>query len=215
MASLAILACFATGAYQEAGLVAFFLMLAELLETRSALGARAAVEGLIRLTPKEARLVRGGREETLAVSQLKVGDIVRVRPGENIPTDGKIIGGETTVNQASVTGESLPVDKNGGDTVFAGTVNLTGAIDIEVAKVGEDTTLGLVRKLILQAEATRLPITRLIDQYIQWYALAILMIAAAILYFSPDSESGQRIRPAEDDCRAGRRFIGAGNAATK
>ncbi|MDR0869051.1 MAG: cation-translocating P-type ATPase [Planctomycetota bacterium] len=190
MASLAIIACFATGAYQEAGLVAFFLMLAELLETRSALGARAAVEGLIRLTPKEARLVRDGREETLAVGRLKIGDRVRVRPGENIPTDGKIVGGETTINQASVTGESLPVDRGGGDTVFAGTVNLTGLIDLEVTKLGEDTTLGVVRQLILQAEATRLPITRLIDQYVQWYAPAILMIAAAILYFSRDGETG-------------------------
>lgn len=190
MASLAIVACFAIGAYQEAGMVAFFLMLAELLETRSALGARAAVEGLIRLTPKEARRLRDGKEETVAVAALAIGDVVRVRPGENVPTDGTVTAGETTVNQASVTGESLPVDKVAGDAVFAGTVNLTGAVEVRVNKLGGDTTLGKVHQLILQAEATRLPIMRLIDQYIQWYAPAMLMIAACILYFSDDSGEG-------------------------
>lgn len=194
MASLAIIACFAIGAYQEAGLVAFFLMLAELLETRSALGARSAVENLIRLTPKETRCLRSVNgallEENILVSALTIGDIVRVRPGENIPTDGKIIRGETTINQASITGESLPTDKLVNDNVFAGTVNLTGVIDVEVNKLGEDTTLGLVHKLILQAEATRLPIMRLIDQYIQWYAPTMLMIAVSILYFSHDLTDG-------------------------
>ncbi len=184
MASLAIIACFAIGSYQEAGIVAFFLMLAELLETRSAMGARAAVEGLIRLTPPEARLVRDGKEESVKVSSLSINDIVRVRPGENIPCDGEIINGETTINQASVTGESLPADKLEGDTVFAGTVNLTGMIEMKVTRIGHDTTLGKVHDLILQAESTRLPIMRLIDQYIQWYAPAMLMIAAGILYFT-------------------------------
>lgn len=189
MASLAILACFAIGSYQEAGIVAFFLMLAELLETRSALGAREAVEGLIRLTPREARLVRNGKEESISVGALAVGNTIRVRPGENIPTDGTLRKGETTVNQASVTGESLPVDKMPGDQLFAGTVNLTGVIEIEVTRLGRDTTLGKVRELILQAEATRLPIMRLIDQYVQWYAPAMLMISAAILYFTGSVEN--------------------------
>jgi len=186
MASLAILACFANGSYQEAGIVAFFLMLAELLETRSALGAREAVEGLIRLTPREARLIRSGEESSVKVADLAIGDVVRVRPGENVPTDGKLRSGETSINQASVTGESLPVDKMPGDAVFAGTVNLTGVIEVEVTRLGKDTTLGKVRELILQAESTRLPIMRLIDQYVQWYAPAMLMIAAAILYFTGD-----------------------------
>lgn len=189
MASLAILACFSIGSYQEAGIVAFFLMLAELLETRSALGAREAVEGLIRLTPPEARLVRGGVESSVKLAALAIGDVVRVRPGENIPTDGNIRSGETSINQASVTGEGLPVDKLVGDPVFAGTVNLTGMIEIEITRLGKDTTLGKVRELILQAEGTRLPIMRLIDQYVQWYAPAMLMISAAILYFTGSVEN--------------------------
>lgn len=184
MAALAILACFAIGAYAEAGIVAFFLMLAELLETRTALGARAAVEELIRLTPKDARRLRDGREETVPVTSLRVGEAVRIRPGENIPTDGRIRVGESTINQASVTGESLPIDKLVGDEVFAGTVNLTGMIEVEVTRVGQDTTLGKVRDLILQAESTRLPIMRLIDRYAAWYTPTMLMVSAMILYFT-------------------------------
>ena len=184
LAALAVLACFAVGKYQEAGLVAFFLMLAELLESRTALGARAAVENLIRLTPKEAHLLSKGKESETPVSALKPGDVIRVRPGENVPADGKIITGESTLNQASVTGESLPVDKLKGDTVFAGTINLTGMIEVEVTRVGADTTLGKVRNLILQAEATRLPIMRLIDKHVSWYTPTIIMVAAIILYFT-------------------------------
>ncbi len=189
LAALAVLACFATNKYQEAGLVAFFLLLAELLETRTALGARAAVEGLIRLTPDKAHRLIGDEEADVDVSQLRAGDRLRIRPGENVPADGILHNGETTINQASVTGESLPVDKRAGDQVFAGTVNLTGVIEVEVTQVGEDTTLGRVRELILDAERTRLPIMRMIDQYAEWYTPAIVMIAAVIWYFTGTIEA--------------------------
>lgn len=189
LAALAVLACFATGKYQEAGIVAFFLMLAELLESRTALGAKAAVEGLIRLTPNEAHRLRGGAEENVPASALARGDRILVRPGENVPADGVIRRGETTLNQASITGESLPVDRREGEPVFAGTVNLTGAVEVEVTKVGEDTALGKVRGLILQAEATRLPIMRLIDKHVQWYTPTIVMIAAIILLFTKNTSN--------------------------
>ncbi len=185
LASLAVLACFAVGKYQEAGLVAFFLMMAELLESRTALGARAAVEGLIRLTPKEAhRLSEDGSESDVSVDKLAPKDRVRIRPGENMPIDGVIRSGESAINEANVTGESLPADKRSGDIVYAGTINLTGVIEVEVTRVGADTTLGKVHDLILQAEATRLPLMRLIDRNVQWYTPTILMIAAAILFFT-------------------------------
>lgn len=189
LASLAVLACFATEQYTEAALVAFFLLLAEVLESRTAMGARAAVEELVRLTPPEAHRIVEGREEDVAVQALRAGDRIRVRPGENVPADGVLRAGLTTINQASVTGESLPVDKREGDSVFAGTVNLTGAVEVEVTQVGGDTTLGKVRELILQAEGTRLPIMRMIDRHVQWYTPTILMIAAAIWYFTGDIES--------------------------
>ncbi|MBN2712896.1 MAG: cadmium-translocating P-type ATPase [Planctomycetes bacterium] len=189
LASLAVLACMATGKYQEAGLVAFFLMLADLLENRSALGAQAAVEQLIRLTPNEAHLIDKQGERDVQVSALSIGDRIRVRPGENVPADGVIKTGESTINQASVTGESLPVDKLVGDHVFAGTINLTGMIEVEVTNVGTDTTIGKVRDLILDAEKTKLPIMRLIDTHVQWYTPTIIMIAAIILYFTKNVDN--------------------------
>ncbi len=184
LAALAVLACFATGNYQEGGLVAFFLMLADLLESRTALGAQAAVEALIRLTPREAHLVKDGTELDVAVATLKPGDLIRIRPGENVPADGDIRSGESALNQASVTGESLPVDRGVGETVFAGTINLTGMIEVEVTRIGADTTLGKVQGLILDAEKTKLPIMRLIDRHVQWYTPTMVMIAVIILYFT-------------------------------
>jgi len=184
LAALAVLACLATGKYQEAGLVAFFLMLAELLESRTALGARAAVEGLIRLTPNEAHRLEDDRETDVSVQLLHIKDRIRVRPGENVPADGLICVGETALNEASVTGESLPADKRAGDAVFAGTTNLTGMIEVEVTRVGADTTLGKVQSLILQAERTKLPLMRLIDKYVHWYTPTVVMIAAIILFFT-------------------------------
>jgi Cd2+/Zn2+-exporting ATPase len=153
LVALAVIAAFAIGKYVEAGTVAFIMLLAELLETRTALGARASIESLIKLTPTTAyRLLPGGTEEEVKVSTLRAGDVVRVRPGDNIPADGQISRGLSTVNEATITGESLPVDKVVGMTVFAGTTNLTGALAIEVTKAGEDTTLGKVQHLIMAAE---------------------------------------------------------------
>jgi len=111
---------------------------------------------------------------------------VRVRPGDNIPADGEVYDGLSSVNEATITGESLPVDKVPGMQVFAGTNNLTGAMDIRVTKAGHDTTLGKVQSLIMQAEHTKIPIMRIIDRYITWYVPTILMIAAIVLFFTRD-----------------------------
>ncbi|MHC4569677.1 MAG: HAD-IC family P-type ATPase [Planctomycetota bacterium] len=159
LVALAIIAAFATGKYLEAGVVAGFMLLSELIETRTALGARASIESLIKLTPTKANLVYGaGSEKEVKVSSLKTGDCVRVRPGDNIPADGEVATGLSSVNEATITGESLPVDKVPGMQVFAGTNNLTGVLDITVTKAGKDTTLGKVQSLIIQAEQTKIPI---------------------------------------------------------
>ncbi len=185
LASIAILAAFANRDYVTAGLIGFFMLLSELIETRTALGARAAIETLIKLTPTKAnRITPDGTEEEVKVSALRTGDSVRVRPGDNIPADGEVITGLSSVNEASITGESLPVDKVPGMQVFAGTSNLTGAIDVKVTKAGKDTTLGKVQSLIMQAEKTRIPIMRIIDRYVNWYVPTILMIAGIILFFT-------------------------------
>jgi len=185
LAALAILACFATQNYTVAGIVAFFMLLSELVETRTALGARASIESLIKLTPKKAHLLASdGTETEVKVTQLKTGDTVRVRPGDNIPADGEVINGLSSINEATITGESLPADKVPGMQVFAGTNNLTGMLDIKVTKAGKDTTLGKVQSLIIQAEQTKIPIVRIIERYVKWYVPTILMIAAIFYFFT-------------------------------
>ena len=192
LVALAIVAAFGTGDYRAAGVIAFFLLLSELIETRTAIGARADIEELIKLTPKTARLIEGGVEKMVEAVSLRKGQRIRVRPGDSIPADGKVVSGDSTVNQANITGESLPVDKREGDPVFSGTINLTGAMDIEVTKVAGETTLGQVQNLILKAERTRIPIMRLIDRYVIWYTPAVLMLASLVLFFNKDANGMQR-----------------------
>ena len=187
LASIAVLACIALGDYRTAGVVAFILILGELLEHRTALGAQEAIESLLKLTPPKAHLVEERDEKDILVKDLKQKDIIRIKPGENIPADAIITDGETTVNEASITGESLPVDKRKGERIFEGTNNITGAILAQVEKVGEDTTLGKVKQLILQAEKTRIPIVSLIEKYVHWYIPVILMVAGLILFFTRDA----------------------------
>ncbi|MEI7731423.1 MAG: cation-translocating P-type ATPase [Verrucomicrobiota bacterium] len=186
LVALAVLAAFASGDYKTAGVVAFFMLLGEIIETRTAEGARASIESLIKLTPTKARRVLGGKEEEVAVAELTVGDIIRVRPGDNVAADGAIVSGQSSLNQASITGESLPVDKKAGDEVFAGTINITGVLEIRVTRAGQDTTLGKVRELILAAEKTRLPIMRIIDQYVGFYTPLVLVVAALVWAFTRD-----------------------------
>lgn len=189
LVALAIIAAFATGKYLEAGVVAGFMLLSELIETRTALGARASIESLIKLTPTVANLIdSAGQEEEVKVSSLKTGDRVRIRPGDNIPADGEVAKGLSSVNEATITGESLPVDKVPGMQVFAGTNNLTGMLDITVTKAGKDTTLGKVQSLIMQAEQTKIPIMRIIDRNVKWYTPTVLMIAGIVLFFTRDMD---------------------------
>ncbi len=178
LVALALLAAFASEDYRTAGAVAFFMLITITIEKRTAIGAEAAIEAVVRLTPRQARRIRDGQEEEVdAFIDLKAGDVCRVRPGENFPADGVILQGNSTVNQASITGESLPADKAAGDEVYAGTQNLTGLVEFKVTRIGTDTTLGKVRNLIADAERSKLPIMRMIDNYVGYYTPTILMIA--------------------------------------
>jgi Cd2+/Zn2+-exporting ATPase len=193
LVALAVIGAMASGKYQEAAAVALFMVVSSLIEKRTAIGAEASIESLIRLAPtKASRLVRAAHteshEELVEATALRPGDIVRVRPGDTIPADGRVIHGASTVNQASITGESVPAEKAGGDEVFGSTINLTGVLDIEVTKAGADTLLGRVKDLILQAERTRTPIMRLIDQYAAWYTPTVLMIVGVVLFFALKSD---------------------------
>lgn len=187
LVALAVLAAMSQGDFRTAGVVAFFMLLSLVIEARTAQGAHRAIESLIRLTPTTARRLNPqGVEEEVPAAQLRTGDRIRMRPGENVPADGTIALGRTTLNEASITGESLPVDRGPGDAVFAGTQNLTGAVEVEVTRVGEDTTIGRVRELILAAEKTKLPIMRIMDRYLGYYTPAVLMIVALVWFFTDD-----------------------------
>src|SRR6266704_3560197 len=184
LVAIAVLAAFASGDYKTAGVVAFFMLMGEIIETRTAEGARASIESLIRLTPTKARRLKGDSEEEVAAKDLSVGDVIRIRPGDNVAADGVILSGQGSFNQATITGESLPADKKPGDEVFAGTQNLTGVLEIKVSRAGQDTTLGRVRELILAAEKTKLPIMKIVDQYMAFYTPLVLVIAALVWAFT-------------------------------
>jgi Cd2+/Zn2+-exporting ATPase len=192
LVALAILALFGTAnfyqlsGYQEAGVIAFLMVLGQIIETRTAEGARTSIESLIKLTPPKARRITPKGEDEVATSQLAVGDVIRIRPGDNVAADGVIVNGQSSLNQANITGESLPVDKKPGDEVFASTQNLTGVLEIRVTRAGEDTTLGKVRELILAAEKTKLPIMRIIDNYMGFYTPLVLVIGALVWAFTRD-----------------------------
>lgn len=185
LVALALLAAFIGGDYQTAGSVAFFMLIAIMIEHRTAIGAKTSIEQLIKLTPKQAKKVLDdGSEVEVDALDLKIGDVVAVRPGEAFPIDGTVVKGITSVNQSSITGESIPVDKEVNDEIYAGTQNLTGRIDIKVTRVGQDTTLGKVKNLIEQAENTKLPVMRMIDKYTGYYVPTVLMIAGLTYFFT-------------------------------
>lgn len=188
LVALAVLASMVQGDFKTAGVVAFFMLISLVIEMRTAEGAHAAIESLIRLTPTTARRIGEEGEEDVAATELSIGDRLRVLPGEDVPADGTIVSGRTTLNEAHVTGESLPRDKGPDEEVFAGTQNLTGAIELTVSRVGEDTTIGRVRDLILAAEKTRLPIMMVIDRYIGYYTPVIVMLAGLVWFFTGEWE---------------------------
>ena len=190
LVAIAVLAAFASEDYKTAGVVAFFMLTGELIETQTAEGARDSIESLIKLTHTKARRIRRSeadgteQEEEIAASELTVGDTIRIRPGDNVAADGVILRGQGSFNQATITGESLPADKKPGDEVYAGTQNLTGLLEIRVSRAGQDTTLGRVRELIIAAEQTKLPIQKIVDQYMGFYTPLVLVIGALVWAFT-------------------------------
>ncbi len=177
LVALAILAAFASGDFRTAGIVAFFLLITIIIESHTASGAQRSIEELIRLTPRTAHKIGEDGETDVSVKDLALNDVISVRPGENFPVDGVIVRGESAVNQASITGESMPEDKNAGDEVYAGTLNISGSLEVRVTKLGKDTTLGKVEQMIRSAERNKTPFVRIIDRYAGYYTPTILMLA--------------------------------------
>jgi len=180
LVSIAIIASIYLGEYLAAAIVAFIMALGSLLEEFTSERARHAISVLISLAPNTASVRRNGEFVDVPIERVQIGDTVLVKPGDNIPVDGEVIDGQSSVNQASITGESIPVDKFVGHHVFAGTLNLSGALLIQTAKVGSETTLGKIIHLVEEAEENRAPIIRLADRWAKWFTPAILLIAVVV-----------------------------------
>ena len=178
LVSLALLASVAIGEIFAAGEIAFIMQLGSLLEERTVAKARAGIEKLVRLTPRTARRVTAAGEESIPAKAVAVGDRLRVLPGETIPVDGVVRAGQTSVNQAVMTGESLPVDKGPGDEVFSGTVNQFGSFEMEAARVGEDSSIQRMIRLVQSADAGKAKIVGLADRWATWIVAAALASAA-------------------------------------
>lgn len=183
LVSLALIASVCIGEDFAAGEVAFIMQLGALLEDLTVAKARAGIERLVHLTPQTARVIRDGREQVIPAGEVKVGDRIRVLPGETIAVDGEILSGQTSINQAVMTGESLPVDKAPGDPVSSGTVNQFGAFEMKAIKVGEDSSIQRMIRLVQSADAGKARIVGLADRWATWIVV-IALSAAGITWIA-------------------------------
>ncbi|ATW27470.1 heavy metal translocating P-type ATPase [Candidatus Formimonas warabiya] len=186
LVSLAIIASVAAGEYLSAAIVAFIMVLGSLLEKFTSQRARSAIQSLIRLSPAEASVLQDGVETVLPLGEIKAGDLVVIRSGERVPVDGVVMKGTASINQASLTGESLPVEKSVDDPVFAGSISYTGMLVVRVEKVGEDTTLGKLIRLVHEAEQLRAPVLRVADKYARYFTPFIVGLSILVYLISGD-----------------------------
>ncbi len=181
LVSIALIASLCIGEDFAAGEVAFIMQLGALLEDLTVAKARDGIEKLVHLTPQNARVIRNGAETVIPAKEVEAGDILRVLPGETIPADGVILSGQTSINQAVMTGESLPVDKAEGDEVSSGTVNQFGSFEMRAVKVGEDSSIRRMIRLVQSADAGKAKIVRLADRWATWI-VAIALLAALVTW---------------------------------
>ena len=174
--SLAAIAALLLGEYLAAAEVIFIMLIGGALEHYAVAKTHSALEKLLELAPKTARVRREGGEVEVPIEKVQVGDIVLVRPGERIPVDGVVVAGRSSVNQAPLTGESVPVDKTVGDEVFAGTLNEFGVLEIRTVRVGDDTKLGQIAQLVREAQEKKGKVQRLADRYAQWFVPVLLAV---------------------------------------
>lgn len=178
LVSLALIASVFIGEIFAAGEVAFIMQLGGLLEELTVAKARAGIEKLVHLTPQTARVINGDSEAIIPAEQVKVGDLLRVLPGETVPVDGIIVSGQTSINQAVMTGESLPVDKSVGDELASGTVNQFGAFEMKATKVGKDSSIQRMIKLVQSADAGKAKVVGMADRWATWIVVIALSAAA-------------------------------------
>ena len=182
---VAALGAAALGEWAEGALLLFLFSLGHALEHYAMDRARGAIRALADLSPKTARVRREGGEQEIAVGELRIGDIVVVRPGERLPADGRVVRGASSVDQAPITGESLPVAKETNDAVFAGTINGDGALEVETTRAPEDTTLARVVKAVESAQSAKAPSHRFSDRFQRTFTPIILAVTALVIVVPP------------------------------
>ncbi|MCL6454050.1 heavy metal translocating P-type ATPase [Alicyclobacillus macrosporangiidus] len=181
----AVIGAMAIGKWEEGATVAFLYSISELLEAWSMERARKSIRDLMDITPKMARIKRPTGDVEIPVDEVEVGDIMIIRPGEKIPMDGRILKGESAINEAAITGESVPAEKGPGAEVFAGTLNTTGSLEIEVTKRVEDTTIAKIIHLVEEAQTQRAPTQAFVDRFAKVYTPIVLALAVGITFVPP------------------------------
>lgn len=180
--------------YDTAAVIIALILLGRLLEARAKGQTSEAIRKLMGLRAKTARVVRDGQEVDIPVEEVRVGDVVVVRPGEKVPVDGRIIEGYSTLDESMVTGESMPVDKGVGDEVIGATINKTGAFKFEATKVGRDTVLSQIIKLVEEAQGSKAPIQRLADQIAGIFVPVVVGIAVLTFVVHLGASAGLYLR---------------------
>ncbi|SMC49903.1 heavy metal translocating P-type ATPase [Sporomusa malonica] len=193
LVSIAIVASIAVGEYFAAAEVALIMTIGEMLEHITLEKSNTALKKLAELTPLKARILEGGTEWEIAAELVKTGDRLLVKPGEKIPVDGVVAFGYATVDQATITGESIPVECRNGDSVFGGTIVTMGSIEFVATKVGQDTALGHIIKMVKEAQASKAPSARIIDRWANWFVPLSLTIAVLVYLVTGDIVRGVTI----------------------